>query len=159
MVANNPVPGKKYFSVAEANATLPLVRAILRDITELAEELIARQERLERLKPGPKQPRLSDAHQEEVDHIVGDLERGQERMRELAEEVSRLGIELKDYRVGLVDFPCWMGNREVYLCWRLDEPEGGFWHELDAGFAGRQQLKTPDSRLPSPEVQTRAADR
>ena len=33
-----------------------------------------------------------------------------------------------------------MNGHEVYLCWRLDEPEVGYWHELDAGFAGRQKL-------------------
>jgi len=40
-----------------------------------------------------------------------------------------------------VDFPCWMDEREVYLCWKLDEPEVSHWHEVDAGFAGRQKLK------------------
>ena len=39
-----------------------------------------------------------------------------------------------------IDFRCWMDNREVYLCWRMGEPEVGYWHEPDAGFAGRQPL-------------------
>ena len=70
-----------------------------------------------------------------------ELERGQERMREYERELQNLGIELKDYFIGLIDFPCRMDGREVYLCWRLGEPEVAYWHELDAGFAGRQKLR------------------
>ena len=61
-------------------------------------------------------------------------------MHEYEAELDQLHVELKDYYTGLVDFLCWMDGREVYLCWRLGESEVGFWHELDAGFAGRQPL-------------------
>jgi hypothetical protein len=61
-------------------------------------------------------------------------------MQEYEQELRRLGVELKDYDTGLIDFPCWMNNRAVYLCWRLGEPEVSHWHELEAGFAGRQKL-------------------
>ena len=159
MVANRPEPGKKYFTVPEANARLPLVRAIVRDITELARSLNERQERLERVKPTERELR-NEAHQEEVDQVVAEMERDHARLREFLIELKQLGIEMKDPFVGLIDFPCWMGNREVYLCWRLGEAEVGFWHELDAGFAGRQKLKSLDTRLPSAEVgQVRSPDR
>ena len=65
MAASKPMPGKKYYTAAEANATLPLVRAIVRDITELARGWRERQERLNRLQPG-KRGALSEAHQEEL---------------------------------------------------------------------------------------------
>ena len=55
-------------------------------------------------------------------------------------ELEELGMQLKDPRLGLVDFPSEMYWRPVLLCWRLGEPEVGFWHELDAGYAGRQPL-------------------
>ena len=51
-----------------------------------------------------------------------------------------LGIQLKDRRLGLVDFPSEMNGRKILLCWRLGEAEVQFWHELDAGYAGRQPL-------------------
>jgi len=105
-------PGKRYFTVSEANATLPYVRAVVRDVTELAAQL--------RERP--------------------DLERGPERMQEYEEELRKIGVELKDYFKGLIDFPSVMDGREVYLCWRLGEPEVGHWHELEAGFAGRRKL-------------------
>ena len=64
----------------------------------------------------------------------------QDRLREYEEELNNLGVLLKDYHTGLVDFPCWMDDHEVYLCWRLGEDEVAHWHEIDAGFAGRQKL-------------------
>jgi hypothetical protein len=64
-------------------------------------------------------------------------------MEELERELRQLGIELKDHYIGLIDFPCRLNGREVYLCWRLGEADVAFWHELDAGFAGRQKLQVP----------------
>jgi hypothetical protein len=74
-----------------------------------------------------------------------DQERDQERLQECAQELHHLGIELKDPFTGLVDFPSILDDHEVYLCWRLGEPEVAHWHELDAGFAGRRKLMTADT--------------
>ncbi len=139
MASHKPMPGKKYFTVAEANATLPLVRAVVRDITELARSWRERQEHLNRIQPG-KRGALSEAHQEELLQVHAEYERDQERMREYEQELKQLGVELKDYFTGLIDFPAWMDGREVYLCWRLGEAEVAHWHELEAGFAGRKKL-------------------
>jgi hypothetical protein len=59
---------------------------------------------------------------------------------EAVQEIEYLGVHLKDFRTGLVDFPYDRDGRIVYLCWRLDEEEIEWWHETDAGFAGRQPL-------------------
>jgi hypothetical protein len=139
MAAKKPERGKKYFTVSQANASLPLIRAIVRDITELARELQERHERLLRVLKSDRGA-LAEAYQEEVQQMQADLERDQERMHEYEQELHNLGVELKDYQRGLIDFPCWMDNRAVYLCWKLGEPEVAYWHELDAGFAGRQKL-------------------
>jgi hypothetical protein len=128
---------KKYYTVAQANATLPLLRSILRDVTELAVSLRDRHQRLADLQNAGQ---VDEAHKEEVHHIVTEFESDQERMRDLEKELQALHVELKDYFTGLIDFPCWMDNREVYLCWRLGEPEVGHWHELSGGFAGRRKL-------------------
>jgi hypothetical protein len=53
---------------------------------------------------------------------------------------SRRDIVLRDLDRGLVDFPAIRDGREVYLCWVLGEPDIGYWHELDGGYAGRQEL-------------------
>jgi hypothetical protein len=140
MAKKQPVLGtKKFYTVAEANAALPLVRSIVRDITELARDLRERHERLSRIKP-PQRGALGEAHEEELRQVREELEREQERMHEYEAELNKLGVEIKDHDTGLVDFRAWMHNREVYLCWRLGEPEVGYWHELDAGFAGRKRI-------------------
>lgn len=62
----------------------------------------------------------------------------------LVERISEMGCELKDVDMGLIDFRTEMEGREVYLCWRLGEEHISYWHEMDAGFAGRQSLGHPD---------------
>jgi len=153
MAAKKPVAGKKYFSVAEANAALPLVRAIVRDIAELARDLQERHERLSHVRPS-KTGGMDDAHHEELQQALAEFERDQERMQDYERELKQLGVELKDYHSGLIDFPCWADNREVYLCWRMGEPEVAHWHELDAGFAGRQRLTSLPSRGGKSEAKT-----
>jgi hypothetical protein len=124
---------KKYFTVEEANKALPLLRVV----TTLAGDLRERQQRLTGLMDtGAPSP----AHQEELEGMRAEFERGQEQMRAYQEELAKLHVELKDFFTGLVDFPAQRDGREVYLCWRLGEAEVAHWHELDAGFSGRQSL-------------------
>jgi hypothetical protein len=134
---SRPKKKKKHYTLAEASAMLPLLRSILRDVTTLANELRDRYERLVRLKNAEG---LDRAHEEEVRQLVAEFERGQEKMREYELELDKLGVELKDYYTGLIDFRHMKDGKEVYLCWRLGEPEIAHWHELDAGVAGRQKL-------------------
>jgi hypothetical protein len=134
---SRPKKKKKHYTLVEASAMLPLLRSILRDVTTLANELRDRYERLVRLQ---KAEGLDRAHEEEVQQLVAEFERGQQKMREYELELDKLGVELKDYYTGLIDFRHMKDGREVYLCWRLGEPEIAHWHELDAGVAGRQKL-------------------
>ena len=124
MAVKKARPKKKLYTVAEANATLPLIRAIVRDVTELAHSLRERHERLARVEPGER-VQMGLAYREELEHVRAELEHDQERMSEYEQELKKLGVELKDYYTGLIDFPCWMDDREVYLCWRLGEREVG----------------------------------
>jgi hypothetical protein len=138
MKRRKPKKEKRYFTPAEANQTLPLVRAIVRDIVDLAHSLRDRHTRLERLKnEGVARGLLTESQLEEEQAA---FEEGQEKLQNLAAELAQLGAELKDPFVGLVDFPCRRDGREIYLCWKLDEPELGWWHEIAAGFPGRQPL-------------------
>lgn len=56
------------------------------------------------------------------------------------EDLDRLEIVVRDLERGLVDFPALRDGQEVYLCWLVDEPEVGHWHDPEAGFAGRRPL-------------------
>lgn len=139
MAAKRARKKKKYFTPAEAQKMLPLVRVIVKDIVELAHSLRDRHVRLERYQDGGVRKGLITAAQLEEEQAA--FEGGQDRLQELVEELARLGVELKDFFAGLIDFPCWMDDREVYLCWKHGEGDLAWWHEIDAGFRGRKPLR------------------
>jgi hypothetical protein len=128
----------KYFTPQQANAMLPLLRSILRDVTDLAHELHDRQESIQNSRAS--NATLTPSHREEMVQMEAEFERGRDRMHDYLDELQKLGIELKDPFAGLVDFRSKMDGREVYLCWRMDESEVAHWHELDKGYACRQKL-------------------
>jgi hypothetical protein len=131
-----PRAKKKYYSIAEANAMLPLLRCILRDITNLAHDLRRRHERLVKLQDGAK-PEAG----EDVQQMIDEFESLQDKMHEFEDELRKLDVELKDYFTGLIDFRHLRDGKEVYLCWRLGEDEVAHWHELHTGFGGRKKLE------------------
>jgi hypothetical protein len=132
----------KIFTVEEANKTLPLVRAIVSDITTLSREVMERRHRLNHLSAG-RDLESDDVYSEELAEIEKDLERDMQRLKEYVQELRQLGVLAKGAD-GLVDFPAMMDGRLVYLCWKLGEPEVLYWHDVEAGYAGRQPL-TADS--------------
>jgi len=128
---------KKLFTVDEANARLPLLRSIVRDVTDLAAELKELHERLILLQTAG----ALDAEQErEMNLVMGQLDQKQQVMAGYERELAQLGVELKDAFLGLVDFPATLDGREICLCWKIGEAAVTFWHEADAGFAGRRPL-------------------
>jgi len=62
------------------------------------------------------------------------------RLKQTIEAVQDTGCVIKDLDIGLVDFPTLFHGQEVYLCWKLGEPDIGFWHGVDEGFAGRKPI-------------------
>ena len=130
---------RRLFTVEQANAALPLVRAIAADLAQLSREVIERRERLAQLRGG-RELKSYGPDGEELAQVELDLERDSQRLQEYVEELRDLGVEPKNGPEGLIDFPCEMDGRLVWLCWKLGEPEVLYWHELDAGFGGRQPL-------------------
>lgn len=124
------------FTVDQANRTLPLVRRIVEDIVRghrlLHEKLAELEPRALAGSAEGTTPRIA-ALDREIKAIEQDLETFQR-------ELDELGIQLKDPRMGLIDFPSNMDGRRVLLCWRLGEPSVQFWHDETSGFAGRQPL-------------------
>lgn len=142
---------KKYFTVEEANHALPLVRSIVSDIVSFYADLHARRERLDAVKRRNSGSRgsMPTEYNEELTQMENDLERDEEKLKGYIVELQSLGVELKDITKGLVDFPGLIDGREVCLCWMLGESEVAFWHEVDAGFVGRQSLMAGTSPSPS----------
>ncbi len=141
---------RRVFTLQQANATLPLVRAIVGDLVELSREVFERRHRLAILFEGRKRDTFGP-YRDELAQIEEDLDRDTVRLQEYAEELEQLGVELRSATEGLVDFPAVMEDRLVFLSWKLGEPEVGFWHELDGGYQGRQPLNRSwyPSGLPS----------
>ena len=124
----------KLFTVEEANALLPSVRQLLKRLKRFRSRLAAYKQ---------------DARQaaEQADQGGGGIPGGLLYARLLtnfAGEMSNLegmGVQLKDFERGLIDFPSLRDGRVVLLCWQLDEgDELEWWHDIDAGFAGRTPL-------------------
>ena len=128
----------KHYTLEEATRMLPLLRVILRDVTTLAKDLRERYERIVHLQQAKG---LDRAHEEEVDQLLSEFERGQEKLREYEVELEQLHVELKDHYTGLVDFRAMKDGREVYLCWRFGEDKIAHWHDLTTGFQGRQKIE------------------
>lgn len=149
---------RKMFTPAEANAMLPLVRAIVSDLVDLSRELTERRQRLAQLQVGKVNPH--DPYHEELVQVEKEMETDSLRLREYVGELRALGVEPKSGAEGLVDFPAVLNGRKVYICWKLGEPRVLFWHELEAGYAGRQPLQ-PDCKFQSEdehEARTLAGD-
>lgn len=141
MTADDAV--KRLFTVDEANQRLPLVQAIVRDIVNLFRDVQERRERLVNVKQLRGDSTASNRfYSEELDQVEEELLKDEQKLAAFIQELQELGVEFKDPVLGLVDFPSQMDDRIVHLCWKLDEPEVLFWHELDAGFSGRQSLLT-----------------
>jgi hypothetical protein len=124
------------FTVDHANRTLPLVRRIVEDIVR---EHRAWQEAIVEL-----DLLVSGARADLPDPRATTLERRIQSMAHDIEqfqgELESLGIQLKDRRIGLIDFPSEMDGRRVLLCWRLGESSVQYWHDEQTGYAGRQPL-------------------
>ncbi len=129
----------RVFTVAEANAMLPLVRAITRDLVSMSREVIDRHERVEHLKAG-REITAGDPYDEELAQIEDELAKDRKRLHEFVEELRQLGVEPKSGVEGIVDFPAMVDGELAYLCWRLGESEILYWHTIDHGFSARQPL-------------------
>lgn len=129
----------RYFTVEEANRTLPLVRKIVEDIVsahEVLERLVESYRSIEGDSvEAANRRREINAHLQdqtrEVNRFIGEL--------------HELGVLFKGFGEGLVDFYSKLEGRPVFLCWKLGEEQVEWWHEVDAGYAGRQRL--PARRL------------
>lgn len=122
---------QRHFTLEEANALLPRLSEALVRLREARDRLTDEEVRavLKGASPtnggGEPGKHVGEAFLEVRGMLVGLAERG---------------IVLRDIDRGLVDFPALIGGREVYLCWELGEDEVAYWHELDAGYGGREPL-------------------
>jgi hypothetical protein len=122
----------KYFSLEQANEILAKIRPLIAELLVLRQEILKKQPQAWPM----VEKSAGNGGGKEASELVQDFE----RIDALVKAVNATGAILKDINSGLVDFPALRDGREVYLCWRFDEPKIQFWHDIQAGFAGRQPI-------------------
>ena len=124
----------KIFSVEEANAVLPTVRRLLKKIQRAHTRLTSYQEAARS---------AADAAEQGGGGMTAGVRYAEILMEltSLTSELESMGVQLKDFTRGLIDFPSLRDGRVVLLCWQLGEGDRvEWWHDIDAGFAGRTPL-------------------
>lgn len=123
---------KKVFTAGEANRALTLVRKVVSDIVRDYRRL---RELHKACRALDTKGRCAEAEQARQDYVCVT-----DHLSELKEELEKIGCELKDYQIGLVDFASLYEGREVCLCWKLGEEKVAWWHEINAGYASRKPI-------------------
>lgn len=122
----------RLFTVIEANALLPRVRSLIATIMHTRAKVLQYEADL--------WPALEKAVHNGGSKKLPEAEQAIATIQGALRTLQGMGVEVKDINTGLVDFPADHQGRVVLLCWRFDEPEVAFWHELDTGFAGRRPI-------------------
>ena len=128
-----PEPRRTY-SIEEANALIPQVRAVLLQLAVEQRRLDASHAEMHRqldANGGPEGAAAAGRQEAETAGI-------REGMRTLLMHLSEMAVELRDVEMGLVDFPGERDGDPVWLCWRLADPRVAFWHPIDEGYATRR---------------------
>ncbi len=122
----------RLFTVEEANALLPRLRELLGDVALRRDAM--------REKAPHLQPILQSAGANGGGRVGSEYGVEAYKLYLAISRIRELGVILKDLDMGLLDFPHEREGRVVFLCWHPPEERIAFWHELDAGYPGRQPL-------------------
>lgn len=135
----------KVFTAEEANRLLPKLTEAIKELQVNQDEVQAKEveiDSLELLYPTAEGEKPTLAVAREIEKYNGLVN----RFYSLLDEIHGMGCFLKDIEAGLVDFYSLYQGKVVYLCWKLGEPEVGFWHEVGSGYAYRQPLIQEDEK-------------
>jgi hypothetical protein len=122
------------YSIEEANALIPQVRAVLLQLAVQQRRLDAAHAEMHRQLDANGDP-ASAVAADRKEAETGEIREG---MRTLLVHLGELGVELRDLEMGLVDFPGERDGEPVWLCWRLADASVAFWHPTDEGYATRR---------------------
>ncbi len=122
-----------YFTVDEANAALEVIRPLLQEILGIRDEILT------------KQPEVWPAIERSAGNggnaTLSKIAEDFDRLDTLVHKVLATGVEVKDINIGLLDFPALRQGQEVLLCWKYGEEKIGYWHDKEAGYAGRRPIE------------------
>jgi hypothetical protein len=121
-----------YFTLQQANEALKTIRPLMDEVMLIRERILA------------NQPEIWSAVEKSVGNggnpVLSKMVLEFEKFDALIHKIQDMGAQIKDINIGLLDFSAQRGGREVYLCWQHGEGDIAYWHEVDAGYAGRQPI-------------------
>lgn len=121
-----------YFTLQQARDALTKIRPLMDEIQGIRKEILARRPDV--------WPVVERAAGNGGSQVASKLVREFERLDALIHQVQDTGVLFKDINLGLLDFPALRNGREVYLCLKHGEKDIEFWHEIEAGYAGRRPI-------------------
>ncbi len=124
----------RYFTVQEANETLNIIRPLVEEIQRIRRKIMKDQPDV--------WPVVVKSTGNGGNRALSKMVQDFEKLDGLVHRIQELNVLIKDVNLGLLDFPALKEGREVYLCWQYGEGKIAFWHEVEAGFAGRQPIET-----------------
>jgi hypothetical protein len=123
----------RYFTLNEANQALKIIRPLVEEIQGIRHKILENQHEA--------WPAIEKSAGNGGNRALSEMVQDFERLDALIRQIQDTGAQIKDINTGLLDFSTLKDGREVYLCWQYGEEEIAFWHEVEAGFAGRQSIE------------------
>jgi hypothetical protein len=124
---------QEYFTLEEANKALKIIRPLMHEVQAIRQKILANQ---------PEAwPAIEKSAGNGGNRALSDMVQDFEKFDALIHQIQDTGAQIKDINTGLLDFSALKDGREVYLCWQYGEEDIAFWHEVEAGFAGRQPIE------------------
>ena len=123
-------PKQRYFSIDQANLAIVIVRPLMREVLDIRSRILSMQAEV--------WPVIEKALGNGGNRAASQVAYEFERLDDLVHQIQSAGAKIKDINTGLVDFLAQRDGREVYLCWKYGEEQVEYWHDIEAGFAGRQ---------------------
>ncbi|MEW6083312.1 MAG: DUF2203 domain-containing protein [Chloroflexota bacterium] len=123
----------KFFTLLEANEALKTIRPLMEEVMQIRQRILA------------NQPEIWSAVEKSAGNggnpVLSKMVLEFEKFDILIHKIQDAGAQIKDINIGLLDFSAQKDGREVYLCWQHGEGDIAYWHEVDAGYAGRQPIE------------------
>lgn len=131
-VSHRRVNDTRLFTVDQANRSLVLLQRIVGEVVTEYARLMELEEWIDAAEKSGSATQLERAREQLV--ITVDV------LQNCLEELDQVGVELRDFSRGIVDFPAEAEGRSISLCWMHGESEVSYWHEADEGFASRKSV-------------------
>jgi hypothetical protein len=124
----------RYFTIVEANTSLQIIKPLMEKIQAIRQNILAQKPEVWPV----VEKAAGNGGSKAASLLVADFE----QLDQYIHQIQATGAVLKDLNLGLLDFSAWRNDHEVYLCWKYGEQDIKYWHEIEAGFAGRQLIDT-----------------